>query len=200
MSERLQRLRERLAEAGLNGFVVGAPVEDTFHSHAANRRYLSDFTGSMGWLLITADAAFIAVDFRYFEQAERESPGFTLFRTSGGMESWLGTLVGEAGLTGKRIGFEPAGATVSAFQAMKRALAKIPSEERPGETLINFETIDGQCALIFKDDGVVTLGHLGIRHPAFLRSTRSTRSPANWPASEVPKLAFRPLLSKPKEI
>ncbi|MCH7576411.1 MAG: aminopeptidase P family protein [Chloroflexi bacterium] len=131
MSERLRRLRERLAEAGLDGFLVGAPVEDTFHAHAANRRYLSDFTGSMGWLLITADAAFIAVDFRYFEQAERESPGFTLFRTSGGMESWFGTLVGEAGLTGKRIGFEPAGTTVSAFQSMKKALEKIPSEERP---------------------------------------------------------------------
>ena len=131
MSERLRRLRERLAEAKLDGFLVGAPVEDTFHSHAANRRYLSDFTGSMGWLLITADAAFIAVDFRYFEQAERESPAFTLFRTSGGMESWLGALVGEAGLTGKRIGFEPAGTTVSAYQSMKKALEKIPSEERP---------------------------------------------------------------------
>ncbi len=130
MQSRVQRLRQRLADVGLDGLLVGAPVEDTFHTHAANRRYLSGFTGSMGWLLISADAAFIAVDFRYFEQAQRESPDFTLFRADGGMETWLERLVREAGLTGKRIGFEPAGATVSAFQAMKKAIGKIPTGER----------------------------------------------------------------------
>ena len=131
MSERLGRLRERMADVGLDGFLVGSPLEDTFHTHAANRRYLSGFTGSMGWLLFTADAAFIAVDFRYFEQAERQAPGFTLFRASGGIESWFRDLIGEAGLSGKRVGFEPAGTTVAAYQAMKKALEKIPSGERP---------------------------------------------------------------------
>src|SRR5213594_3934251 len=71
--DRLTPLRERMAKANLDAFLVGAPVEDIFHTHAANRRYLSGFTGSMGWLLVTSDAAFIAVDFRYVEQAERES-------------------------------------------------------------------------------------------------------------------------------
>jgi len=131
MSARLRRLREKMADVGLDGFLVGAPVEDTFRTHAANRRYLSAFTGSTGWLLITADAAFIAVDFRYVEQVAREAPGFTLFRTSDGPETWFGGLVGEAGLTGKRIGFEPASTTVGAFQAMKKALEKIAPGERP---------------------------------------------------------------------
>ncbi len=131
MSERLRRLRERMADVGLDAFLVGAPVEDTFRTHAANRRYLSGFSGSTGWLLITAASAFIAVDFRYFEQAQRESPDFTLFRTNGGMESWLAQLVGEAGLAKKRIGFEPAGATVSHYQAMKKALEKIATADRP---------------------------------------------------------------------
>jgi Xaa-Pro aminopeptidase len=106
-------------------------VEDTFHTHAANRRYLSGFTGSTGWLLVTTDAAFIAVDFRYVEQAQREAPQFTLFRIDDGLESWFGSLVGEAGLMEKRIGFEPAGATVAAYQAMKKALEKVASGERP---------------------------------------------------------------------
>jgi len=131
MSERLRRLRLRMAEKGLNGFLVGEAVEDTFHTHGANRRYLSGFSGSMGWLLITADSAFIAVDFRYYEQAEREAPGFTLFRTTGGIEKWLAELVGEAGLRGGRLSFEPAGATVAAFQAMRKSLDKIPSDQRP---------------------------------------------------------------------
>src|SRR3972149_5689669 len=131
MSERLERLRRSMANVGLDGFLVGAPAEDTFHTHAANRRYLSGFTGSMGWLLITTDSAFIAVDFRYFEQAEREAPDFTLFRTNGGMESWLAQLLGEAALMKKRTGFEPAGVTVGPSQTMKKAVDEPPADERP---------------------------------------------------------------------
>ena len=131
MSDRLTRLRARMAEIGLDGFLVGAPVEDTFHTHSANRRYLSGFTGSMGWLLITADAAFIAVDFRYFEQAQREAPGFALFRGNNSLVKWLAPLLGEANLIGKRVGFEPAGVTVASFQAMKKAVDAMPPGERP---------------------------------------------------------------------
>ncbi|HEU4758680.1 MAG TPA: aminopeptidase P family protein [Dehalococcoidia bacterium] len=131
MSDRLTRLRERMAAVGLNGFLVGEPVEDTFHTHSANRRYLSGFTGSTGWLLVTLERAFIAVDFRYFEQAERESPGLTLYRANGSIEKWLAPLIGEANLTGKKLGFEPAGATVAAFQAMTKAIDSLPAGERP---------------------------------------------------------------------
>ena len=132
MSDRLRRLRERMADVGLDGLLVGAPVEDTFHTHGANRRYLSGFTGSVGWLLVTTDAAFIAVDFRYHEQAQRESPGFMLFRAVGRIDAWLRDLLGEAGLGGgKRLGFEPDGVTVKTFQAMKKALDKLPTDERP---------------------------------------------------------------------
>ena len=131
MSDRLARLRPKLAEAGLDALLVTDPVEDTFHARSANRRYLSGFTGSVGWLLITLEQAFIAVDFRYFEQAERESPDFTLFRTEGSIEKWLGPLLREAGLAGKRLGFQPGDITVSSFQAMKKAIDELAAEERP---------------------------------------------------------------------
>src|SRR6266542_6299475 len=89
ISDRLTRLRERMAKTNLDAFLVGAPVEDIFHTHAANRRYLSGFTGSTGWLLITANHALIAVDFRYVQQAERECPQFTIFRTTGGVDKMV---------------------------------------------------------------------------------------------------------------
>ncbi|HXG35435.1 MAG TPA: aminopeptidase P family N-terminal domain-containing protein, partial [Dehalococcoidia bacterium] len=98
MNRRVQRLRERMAEAGLDAMLVGAPVEDTFKTHGANRRYLSGFTGSMGWLLISGDSAFIAVDFRYYDQAQREAPDFTLFKANGSLEKWLPSLLNEAKL------------------------------------------------------------------------------------------------------
>ena len=131
MTDRLNCLRERMAKANLDAFLVGAPVEDIFHTYAANRRYLSGFTGSTGWLLITADRAFIAVDFRYVEQAERECPQFTVFRTIGGIDKWFTELVGEANLSAKRIGFEPGDFTVAAFQALKKATEGMPAADRP---------------------------------------------------------------------
>jgi Xaa-Pro aminopeptidase len=131
VKDRLTRLRERMAETNLDAFLVGAPVEDIFHTHAANRRYLSGFTGSTGWLLITADQAFIAVDFRYVEQAERECPQFTVFRTTGGFEKWFPAIVGEASLGAKRIGFESGDITVAAFQAIKKAIESMSQADRP---------------------------------------------------------------------
>jgi Xaa-Pro aminopeptidase len=131
VTERLAQLRARLEEAKLDGFLVGAPVEDIFHTHAANRRYLSGFTGSTGWLLISAERAIVAVDFRYVEQAEKECPGFTVFRATGSIDKWFASVVSEATLNGKRIGFEPGDITVQAFQAIKKAAEAMPESERP---------------------------------------------------------------------
>jgi len=132
VSDRLRRLREKMESAGLDGFLVGAPGEDIFHTQAANRRYLAGFSGSMGWLLVTPTQAFIAVDFRYFEQAQREAPSFVLFQAAGGIEKWFAKLVSEAGLGGgKKIGFEPPDVTVAAFQAMKKGVESLPQAERP---------------------------------------------------------------------
>ncbi len=131
MSDRLTRLRQKMEEVSVDAFLVGAPGEDIFHTYAANRRYLSGFSGSMGWLLITRNEAFIAVDFRYFEQAEKEAPGFTLFQANGSIEKWFAKLAGEAGLAGKKIGFEPGDVTVQSFQAIKKAIEEMPESNRP---------------------------------------------------------------------
>jgi Xaa-Pro aminopeptidase len=110
---------------------VNCPVEDTFHTHAANRRYLSGFTGSMGTLLITQEQAFIAVDFRYYEQAEREAPDFQLWKANGGVDKWFSGLIGEAGLEGNTIGFSPSDYSVASFQALNRVIENMPTDRRP---------------------------------------------------------------------
>jgi len=86
--QRVARLRTRLEEEGLGGIFVSATGEDIFKQLGANRNYLSGFSGSLGHLLVTLDAAYIAVDFRYFEQAKRESPSYVLFEANGGMRTW----------------------------------------------------------------------------------------------------------------
>jgi Xaa-Pro aminopeptidase len=67
MDHRLARLRAALDEAGLPALLVSAP---------ANRRYLSGFTGSYGWLLITPEATLLFTDSRYTLRAAAEAPGY----------------------------------------------------------------------------------------------------------------------------
>jgi Xaa-Pro aminopeptidase len=92
---RLDRVRAWLAEQSLDALVVSQPE---------NRTYLSGFTGSAGVLFISANATFLATDFRYFEQTGIESPGFELVKVT----STLADVIPEvlARQQWKRLGFE----------------------------------------------------------------------------------------------
>lgn len=71
LGERLKKLRIEMAEVGADAMLVGSQF---------NRRWLSGFTGSYGWLLITETQAILATDFRYWDQAKAQAPHFTLFK------------------------------------------------------------------------------------------------------------------------
>ena len=128
---RVERLRAKMEESDLAGLFISAPAEDISKTIGANRRYVSGFTGSMGHLLVTRDKAFIAVDFRYYEQAERESPNFTLYQANGGMKTWLPQLIAEGALGGKKLGFESHGITYATYQGLRTAILDLPESDRP---------------------------------------------------------------------
>ncbi len=92
---RLEKLRQSLARQEFDALLVSQPE---------NRRYLSGFTGSTGWLLISASKALLAVDFRYVEQAKRESPDFDVIHIKGDIASWLLKLASDSRF--KKVGFE----------------------------------------------------------------------------------------------
>ena len=92
---RLQKLRQSLAQKDFDALLV---------SQTGNIRYLSGFTGSTGWLLISDSNAYLAVDFRYVEQARKESPDVDVIHIKGDMVSWLPKLTSDLGL--KKVGFE----------------------------------------------------------------------------------------------
>jgi Xaa-Pro aminopeptidase len=131
VDSRLDRLRQKMAEVELDVLLVSSPIEDIFGNVGANRRYLSGFTGSVGYLLITQEAALIAVDFRYYEQAQREALGFTLFPASGPLSDWFASLVGEAALAGKKLGFQAGDITVATYQTITKAVKDMPASQRP---------------------------------------------------------------------
>ena len=88
-------------------------------SSIENRRYFSDFTGSAGYLVISGSDTFLATDFRYIEQANRQSPNFTIERTSKELR-WFVKLASDLRL--KRIGFESNDMTVGTLSGFNRAI------------------------------------------------------------------------------
>lgn len=107
---RLTKLRNRLAELKVDAILVGQPE---------NRRYLSGFTGSAGWLLISAERAILATDFRYFEQMQREAPGFELAKIETDFPDLLPDMVADAAV--HRLGFEAQHVSVADLRAWARA-------------------------------------------------------------------------------
>ena len=119
MSERLQRLRQKLTANSLDSFIVSSPE---------NRRYLSGFTGSAGYLVISENAAILATDFRYTQQATNQSPDFTIVKMTGGW-AWLNDVVNNLKL--KRLGFESSHLTVATFHSLTNAIKESSLTPKP---------------------------------------------------------------------
>src|SRR5713226_7090572 len=115
-ARRLAALRGRLVDLELDGMVVSTPE---------NIRYLSGFSGSLGYLVIGRTDAEILGDSRYWIQMEAEAPGFTLVRSGASHGLWA--LVAERlkALGLRRVGFESQHLTVDQHQ---RLSAGLPAE------------------------------------------------------------------------
>src|SRR5207244_221478 len=111
---RVAALRGRLVDLELDGVVITTPE---------NIRYLSGFSGSLGYLLIGRTHAEILGDSRYWLQMEAEAPGFTLVRS--GPSHGLWALVAERlkALGLRRVGFESQHLTFDQHQRLSAALS-----------------------------------------------------------------------------
>lgn len=67
-------IQQFVAETNLDAALVYDP---------ANRRYLSGFTGSTGYVLLTPTASLFFSDFRYVEQAQNECKGYKVISIKG---------------------------------------------------------------------------------------------------------------------
>ena len=110
MNLRLARLRGVMAAEGLDSLLITQPE---------NRRYLSGFTGSAGVLLISQERAFLATDFRYYEQVKMQAPSFELVEVSDSPQAVLAPLIKELKLV--RLGFESHVVTVDLYESWRAA-------------------------------------------------------------------------------
>jgi Xaa-Pro aminopeptidase len=112
MRDRLDRLRVQLRERELDSILISAPE---------NRRYLSGFTGSAGYLFITSDQAVLVTDSRYTEQATGQASEYRVIQVRGGWD-WLLDQLKESGA--RRLGFESQDVTVASYNNLLDALRK----------------------------------------------------------------------------
>lgn len=117
LNNRLNKLREKLDEKQLDAVLI---------TQADNRRYLSGFHGTAGYLIISETQAVLATDFRYTEQARTEAPDFKIQRINGGIDDWLPEIINDLKI--KRLGFEGGDVTFNFHRQLRGAAKKAKND------------------------------------------------------------------------
>jgi len=143
MNTRVQAIRSDLRASDIDAILISA---------AENRRYLSGFSGSNGYLFITQSQAILATDFRYIEQSKQESPDFEIVRIGAGFE-WLTDLLNASRINA--LSFESDNITVAFHERLTKALSEKPVDGQ----VVTLEPVTGICDKLRmeKDESELTL-------------------------------------------
>ena len=163
-NDRLQRLRAELNRHKLDALFVSSPET----ASPVNRRYLSAFTGTSAYLLITTAGAVIATDFRYYEQAAAQAKGFRLHKTVGAMDKWLPGLF--EGLGGKRLAFEASHVSYQGYRTIRKLVQDLAEAARP-KLVPTTNLVEGLRVIKDADEigalqAAIDLGDAAFRHVA----------------------------------
>ncbi len=90
IQKRISAVRAKLPEWQVDGLFISTPY---------NRRWLSGFTGSSGFLIITADRALLGTDFRYWPRIPHEAPDYELVKMEGSIPQRISMLLEEAAVS-----------------------------------------------------------------------------------------------------
>jgi len=124
IQQRLTGLRQLMTSHSLDAIIVAKPE---------NRRYFSGFTGSAGLLLIDKQKQLLFTDFRYIEQANKQSPEYQIVRHGTDMFAILADTVKKLGVT--RIGFESDFITWDTYQKQAAHLTMVELQPVQLDTL-----------------------------------------------------------------
>lgn len=94
-STRVTRLREAMKSQQIEAVLITGEV---------NRRYLTGFMGSSGYVLITHQKAWLLTDFRYLTQAAEQAPGFEIVDHGASVTGTMLSLLKQENID--RLGFE----------------------------------------------------------------------------------------------
>lgn len=112
--KRIERLRSGMQEAGLAALFI---------TNAYNRQYITGFTGSSGYVLVTSDAAYLLTDFRYMEQAGEQANHFEVVEHGPGVMTTVLELLRKHNVNA--LGFEQAHVSFMTHASYKADLTDI---------------------------------------------------------------------------
>lgn len=92
---RVEKLRGWLQSEGLEALLITNPV---------NRKYVTGFTGTAGYVVVTADRGWLFTDFRYVSQASEQAASFEVVEHGASAFATILETLREAGV--RRLGFE----------------------------------------------------------------------------------------------
>jgi Xaa-Pro aminopeptidase len=112
IQQRLKKFRENLLENQIQAALI---------TKRENYLYLSGFTGSSAYLIITQEAAILVTDFRYEEQANRQASCFEIVKFQGNIYKALDDLIIDRNIS--KLGFEEAYLTYNNYLEYKSKLS-----------------------------------------------------------------------------
>lgn len=118
---RLQKLRADMQTRELEAVLI---------TNAHNRKYLTGFTGTSGYVLITADRALLLTDFRYMTQAASQAKDYEVVEHKAKPILTVKELLD--GLRVKRLAFEQNDLTYGTYRAYAEELGDIALEPTDG--------------------------------------------------------------------
>lgn len=144
---RLIRLRELMKQRNLDGILI---------SGRPNTIYLSGFSGSTSFFLVSHQSAWLIVDFRYTIQAKQQVfEGIDVIEQQDSFTSALNQLIGENQL--KTVGFEGSALTFSEYLSFKEKLSNAQEFVNLGECVSNLRLVkDAQEIELIQE--AVTMG------------------------------------------
>jgi Xaa-Pro aminopeptidase len=119
-TERLAQLRRVLAAGSGDG---RGQIEALLVTSPENRFYITGFTGSSGYVLVSADEALLLTDFRYVEQAAAQAPQFEVVRHGSPWHEILRERVEAMGI--RELGFEREHTSVAECERIGQALGDV---------------------------------------------------------------------------
>ncbi len=159
---RIRRVRSELQQKQLDGLLVSQPE---------NRRYLSGFTGSAGFLIISQRETFLLSDFRYMTQGPQQAPEYEFVKVERGFPKRGLKPILER-VTGRRIGFEAADMTVSGHAAW---LEGIKDSGLPAELVATENLVEGLRAVKDEQELAIIAEAVRIVDDAFAKLRETIR-------------------------
>lgn len=138
MKHRRDKVWLNLASYEVDGFLTFSPE---------NRRYMTGFSGSSGYVVVTAQETLLLTDSRYAEQSAHEAKESTVHLHAAKWMTSLADYIADKKI--RRLGFEPESVSFATYQQLAKAI--------PHVVLVPVENVIENVRMVKEDSEIATM-------------------------------------------